>query len=276
MKIISGKSNLCLAKIITKKLNSSLTDVTFKQFLNKEIIILTNEPCDNEEILIIQSISNMDDLWEILLIMDLVKNPKKITLLIPYLGYSRQDKSNEYSSNAPLVMAKILQNAGINKIITLDLHSDKILDYYHIPIINIDPYPIIKEIIDSNYLIIAPDMGSYNKYKSYFKEIIMIEKIRNSSGKIIDMKLEKNVKNRNCFIIDDIIDSGSTLIQGSTLLKKRGANFIKAFATHGILSKELKNLSLIEEIYFTNSIPLKYQNEKFKILDIADLLINYL
>lgn len=275
MKVIIGSNNL--AQNIAKKMSAVFVRATFKHFANQEIQVNIDGQIKNQEVIIIQSISNPfnNSLMELLLLANAAKGASKITALIPYFAYSRQDRPGEAFN----LIINILKTAGINKIITLDLHSN------HLEVENIDPSPLWKNLFldKKEYVAVSPDLGGKLRAEKFSKTIgcptAVIKKTRNIDGECFMEKIIGEIKNKHCIIIDDIVDSAGTICKAAKLLIKNGALSVKACATHPVLSKnamELIEKSPIEELYVSNSITNKTLTSKIKVIDIENILVDYL
>lgn len=258
-------------KILSSTGNFIKTEI--RRFEDGELMIKINEPLENQEITIIHSISTPvnDNLMALLLAANAAKEANKITALIPYLGYSRQDREGQ----AIGLIIKMLKVAGITRIITLDIHSK------HPEIENIDPSPLWQGLfIDKKYVVVSPDSGGRTRAENFSKlmgyDLAIINKTRDSHGKCTMSEIQGNVAGRDCIIIDDIIDSGGTIYKAADLLIKKGALSVKACATHPVFSKgaiALIENSPIEELYVSNSIAQKGLPPKIRVVDIENILM---
>jgi ribose-phosphate pyrophosphokinase len=208
----------------------------------------------------------------------------KVIAVIPYFGYARQDRKDKprVSIGAKLV-ADVLSKAGIDRIITVDLHADQIQGFFDVPVDHLYAsslfVPYIKEMNLPNVVIASPDVGGTKRANTYAKlletDMVICHKTRSKANMIGDMTVIGDVKGKDVIIVDDIIDTAGTITTAATLFIDKGANSVRAFATHPVLSGpafERIETSALEAIYFTNTIPLKKESEKIKILSIAPLL----
>jgi ribose-phosphate pyrophosphokinase len=285
MKIISGRSNEALARSIADLVNIRNVTKLIKTFEDGELRIQILENLSNEDVVIIQSTSrpSNDNLMELLLLADSAKRSgaKSIIALIPYFGYARQDrKSYNYGPISASMVATILEAVSINRIITMDLHSQQIEGFFKIPTTNLDPISIVTPYIqnDKNYIIVSPDVGGLGrarKFATYLNtDLAIINKIRNSADQCSMNEVIGTIENRHCLLIDDIVDSGNTLCKACDLLIKRGALTINAFVTHGVLSGDSANLvqnSSIDHIWITDTIKQKNLPSKFTIIPTSSL-----
>tara|TARA_B100002003_G_scaffold16003_2_gene13381 strand:- start:819 stop:1751 length:933 start_codon:yes stop_codon:yes gene_type:complete len=271
MKIITGNSNKKLSNKISKYLKNKLVNSSIKKFSDGEIYIEINENIRGNSIFIIQSVSYPanDNLMELLLCIDALKrsSAKNITAVIPYFGYARQDRKvvPRTSISAKLV-SNLITNAGADRIVTVDLHAGQIQGFFDIPVDNLFSTPIFsrhikKNINKKNLICVAPDVGGVERARALGKMLniglAIIDKRRPTPGKSQVMNVIGNVKGKICLIVDDIMDSGGTIINAAKALKERGAKEVHVYVTHGVLSGEavekikkshIKNLVLTDTI----------------------------
>ena len=265
---------------------SLLLKCKLKEFPCGEFEFSIQEEIGNYDIEIYQSFEVgkfNDDLMKLQIVCDVLKrnNAKSISYFAPFLPYTRQDKANkpDVSFGAKMV-AEIINSCGIGKIQTYDLHNPQIESFFTGNIANISAIPLFLENIEKNFnkkevIIVFPDAGAYNRFKKFINEedyckIVIISKTRTESG--LKMEISGNILNKTAVIIDDMIDSGGTIIEASKLLKQNSTKQIFAYATHGLLSgnavEKLTNTSEIEKITITNSLIQKQiLNDKFTVLD---------
>ncbi len=271
MKLLSGNSNKPLSKQIAKFLKSKLVNSSIRKFSDGEIYTEINENIRGNSIFIIQSISSPanDNLMELLLCIDALKrsSAKNITAVIPYFGYARQDRKvvPRTSISAKLV-SNLITKAGADRVVTVDLHAGQIQGFFDIPVDNLFATPIfarhVKKKIKSKSLIcVAPDVGGTERARALGKllnvGLAIVDKRRPKPGKSQVMNIIGNVKDKTCIIVDDIIDSGGTIINAAQALKNRGAKEVYVYITHGVLSgdavKKIKN-SVIKNLVITDTI----------------------
>jgi len=279
-----------LAKQLCQKTEFKLGIYQKKQLSDGELYLQITTKITNQPVYVIGSTCQPNDnIFELLILINALKEnkAKKITLIIPYFGYARQDKIDR--PGAPItakLIAQLLKQSGINKFITIDIHSQRDQKYLGPQIINLLPFTLFTQYIKKNLslkntIIVAPDNGAKPralKLASLLDNlpVIVMEKIRPKQNIAKIIKFKKNVKNKNIIIIDDMIDTAGTIMAACQQLKKQRVKNIYIFATHGILSgpalKRLKN-PIIKKVVLTDSHPLPKISNKFKILSIKDLLI---
>tara|TARA_B100000575_G_C22977838_1_gene564303 strand:- start:27 stop:959 length:933 start_codon:yes stop_codon:yes gene_type:complete len=271
MKLLTGNSNKVLSKNIARYLKSKLVNSSIKKFADGEIYIEINENIRGNSIFIIQSISSPanDNLMELLLCIDALKrsSAKNITAVIPYFGYARQDRKvvPRTSISAKLV-SNLITKAGADRIVTVDLHAGQIQGFFDIPVDNLFSTPIfarhVKKRIKSKKIIcVAPDVGGTERARALGKilnvGLAIVDKRRPKPGQSQVMNVIGDVKDKTCIIVDDIIDSGGTIINAAKALKTRGAKEVYVYITHGVLSgeavKKIKN-SVIKNLVITDTI----------------------
>jgi len=292
MKLLTCNSNKTLSKKIAKYLKLKLVNSSIKKFADGEIYIEINENIRGNSIFIIQSISSPanDNLMELLLCIDALKrsSAKNITAVIPYFGYARQDRKvvPRTSISAKLV-SNLITKAGADRVVTVDLHAGQVQGFFDIPVDNLFCTPIFarhvnKNINKKNIICVAPDVGGTERARALGKlldvGLAIVDKRRPSPGKSQVMNVVGNVKNKTCVIVDDIIDSGGTIVNAAEALKNRGAKEVYVYITHGVLSGEaIKKIekSVIKKLVITDSID---NNERVKkarnieVLTISNLM----
>ena len=292
MKLLTCNSNRTLSKKIAKYLKLKLVNSSIKKFADGEIYIEINENIRGNSIFIIQSISSPanDNLMELLLCIDALKrsSAKNITAVIPYFGYARQDRKvvPRTSISAKLV-SNLITKAGADRVVTVDLHAGQVQGFFDIPVDNLFCTPIFarhvnKNINKKNIICVAPDVGGTERARALGKlldvGLAIVDKRRPSPGKSQVMNVVGNVKNKTCVIVDDIIDSGGTIVNAAGALKNRGAKEVYVYITHGVLSGEaVKKVekSVIKKLVITDSID---NNERVKkarnieVLTISNLM----
>ena len=292
MKLLTGNSNKVLSKNIAKYLKSKLINSSIRKFSDGEIYVEINENIRGNSIFIIQSISSPanDNLMELLLCIDALKrsSAKNITAVIPYFGYARQDRKvvPRTSISAKLV-SNLITKAGADRVVTVDLHAGQIQGFFDIPVDNLFATPIFarhvkKKIKSKKIICVAPDVGGTERARALGKllnaGLAIVDKRRPKPGQSQVMNVIGDVKDQTCIIVDDIIDSGGTIINAAKALKERGAKEVYVYITHGVLSgdavKKIKN-SVIKNLVITDTINNgeKTKNVKnIEVLPISDLM----
>ena len=292
MKLLTGNSNKSLSQKISKFLKTKLVHSSIKKFSDGEIYIEINENIRGNSIFLIQSVSSPanDNLMELLLCIDALKrsSAKNITAVIPYFGYARQDRkvAPRTSISAKLV-SNLITKAGADRVVTVDLHAGQIQGFFDIPVDNLFATPIFsrhikKNIKGKNLICVSPDVGGVERVRALARKldlgIAIIDKRRPAPGKSQVMNVVGNVNNKTCIIVDDIIDSGGTIVNAAQALLDRGAKEVHVYITHGVLSGEatekikkskIKNLVITDTI--DNSSKLK-KAKNIEVLSICNLL----
>jgi len=295
-KIFSGNANIPLAKKIAKALNTRLGKVDVERFSDKEIRVELTELVREQNVFIIQPTCAPanDNLMEFLIMADAVKRSAahKTIGVIPYYGYSRQDRRPAYT-RTPItskLVADMIQVAGIEQLIVVDLHSEQQQGFFTIPVTNISASPIIvgdiwrkyQRDID-NVVVVSPDTGGVARARSIAKQVgdadlAIIDKRRPEANVAQVMNVIGDVDGRDCIIIDDMIDTAGTLAKGAAALKENGANSVIAYATHPVFSgNAYKNIieSELDEVIVTDTIPTEIPDDaqdKIRVISIASLL----
>ncbi|HPI63129.1 MAG TPA: ribose-phosphate pyrophosphokinase, partial [Alphaproteobacteria bacterium] len=250
MKIIAGNSNRVLATAISAQLNIPLTNASIRRFADMEIFVEILENVRGEDVFVIQSTSypTNDNLMELLIIMDALKrgSAKRITAVIPYYGYGRQDrKSGPRTPISAKLVANLITVAGANRVLTVDLHAGQIQGFFDIPTDNLLPAPVLSKDIQMRYgtdgiTIVSPDVGGVLRARTIARRInadlAIIDKRREAAGISEVMNVIGDVKGKRCIIIDDIVDSAGTICNASIALREHGAISVSVYITHGVLS----------------------------------------
>ena len=292
MKILSGTSNLSLSENIARQLKLKLVNTNIKNFADGEVYVEINENIRGNSVFVIQSTSTPanDNLMELLLCIDALRrsSAKNITAVIPYFGYARQDRKvvPRTSISAKLV-SNLITNAGASRIVTVDLHSGQIQGFFDIPVDNLFTTPLFaryikKNLKNKNLICVSPDVGGVQRTRGLATKInvdlAIIDKRRLQPGKSQVMRIIGNVQNKECIIVDDIIDSGGTIVNAVDALIREGAKSVYVFVTHAVLSGEAINKikkSKINKLIITDSIDntKKIKNvSKIQVLSIAPLM----
>ena len=292
MKILSGTSNLKLSKEISKQLKLKLVNTKIKRFSDGEIYIEINENIRGNSVFVIQSTSNPanDNLMELLLCIDALRrsSAKNITAVIPYYGYARQDrKVVPRTSISAKVVANLITNAGASRVVTVDLHAGQIQGFFDMPVDNLFTTPLFaryikKKLKNKKLICVSPDVGGVQRTRGLATKIkadlAIIDKRRPRPGKSQVMNIIGDVKGKTCIIVDDIIDSGGTIVNAVDALKKNGAKEVFVFITHAVLSGDAVNKikkSKIKKLIITDTIDNSKKiknNNKIEVLSISSLM----
>jgi ribose-phosphate pyrophosphokinase len=271
MKLVTGNSNRALAEAVSNYLELPLSDCTVKRFADKEIFVEIHENVRGEDVFILQSTSfpANDNLMELLILTDALRrsSARRITAVLPYFGYARQDRKS--ASRTPIsakLVANLITEAGVNRVITLDLHAAQIQGFFDIPTDNLYSAPVMTRDIQQNYgtentMIVSPDVGGVARARAIAQrvgaDLAIVDKRRPRAGVSEVMNIIGDVSGHKCILIDDIVDSGGTLINAAEALLKAGALEVSAYITHGVLSEgaaERVAASKLKELVITDSI----------------------
>ncbi|GET27974.1 ribose-phosphate pyrophosphokinase [Prolixibacter sp. SD074] len=287
IKIFSGTQTRYLAEKISSSAGLHLGRSSCPVFSDGEF-----EPCYEETIrgshcFIVQStFPPADNILELLLMIDAAKRASayKIIAVIPYFGYARQDRKDKprVSIGAKL-MADMFSAAGIDRLITMDLHADQIQGFFDVPVDHLTAstlfIPHIRKMNLENLVVASPDVGGTKRANTYSKflgtDMVICHKSRSQANVVGNMTVIGDVKGKDVVIIDDMIDTAGTITKAANLMKEKGANTVRAFATHAVLSGpayERIDKSDLDEIYFTDSIPLRKKSDKIKIISCSGLI----
>lgn len=286
VKIFSGNGSHELAERIAQRFGASLGKVNIQKFSDGEFQPIFLESIRGDYVFLVQStFAPTDNLMELLLMIDAAKRASayKIIAVIPYYGFSRQDRKDKprVAIGSKLV-ATLLEAAGANRVITMDLHAPQIQAFFEIPVDHLDSsaifIPYIEQLKLENLTFAAPDVGSTNRVReiaSYFSaDMVICDKHRKRANEISSMVVIGEVQDRDIVLIDDICDTGGTLAKAAGLLKEKGARSVRALCTHPILSgnayETIEN-SVLEELVVCDTIPMKRQSSKIKVVSVADL-----
>ncbi len=288
MKLLTGNSNKVLSKNIAKYLKSKLVNSSIRKFADGEIYVEINENIRGNSIFIIQSISSPanDNLMELLLVIDALKrsSAKNITAVIPYFGYARQDRKvvPRTSISAKLV-SNLITKAGADRIVTVDLHAGQIQGFFDIPVDNLFATPIFarhvkKKVKSKKIICVAPDVGGTERARALGKllnvGLAIVDKRRPKPGQSQVMNVIGDVNNKTCIIVDDIIDSGGTIVNAAKALKERGAKEVYVYITHGVLSgeavKKIKK-SVIKNLVITDTIDNGEKTKNVKNIEVLPI-----
>ena len=272
MKLIAGNSNLTLAGAIADHLDIPLTRAQVRRFADNEVFVVIEENVRGEDVFVIQSTSYPanDNLMELLICMDALTraSAKRITAVVPYFGYARQDR--KVGGRTPIsakLVANLITRAGANRVLTMDLHSGQIQGFFDIPTDNLLSTPVLAQDIRENYpeskelMIVSPDVGGVVRARALASrlqaDLAIVDKRRSGPNVSEVMNIIGDVKGRRCILFDDIIDGGGTICNAAAALMKEGASEVSAYVSHGVLSGgavERVDASALKELVVTDSI----------------------
>ncbi len=292
MKLLTCSSNLTLANDIADYLNVSLTRAVVKRFADEEVFIEIQENVRGEDVFVIQSTSYPanDHIMELLIAVDALtrSSARRVTAVIPYFGYARQDRKT--AARTPIsakLLANLITKAGADRVLTCDLHAGQIQGFFDIPTDNLFAAPVIeKDIRDTlnggNLMVVSPDVGGVVRARHLANRIgadlAIVDKRRERAGESEVMNIIGDVTGRTCLLVDDIVDSGGTLCNAAQALLDNGATEVHSYVTHGVLSGEavervtksaLKSLVVTDSIEPTDAIK---SAENIRVLTIAPLM----
>ena len=286
-KVFSGTNSRYLAEKISASIGCKLGEMNIQYFADGEFAVSYEESIRGDEVYLVQStFPNSDNLMELLLMIDAAKraSARKIIPVIPYFGWARQDRKDKprVSIGAKLI-ADMLSVAGIQRVITLDLHADQIQGFFNVPVDHLYASSIFLPHIQSlrlkDLVIASPDVGGSKRASSYAKhlgaDLVLCHKSRVKANEVEGIKIIGEVKGKNVILIDDMVDTAGTITKAADIMMAEGAISVRAFASHAVLSNqaiERIEKSKLVEIYFTDSIPVKQKSDKIKILSVADLI----
>ena len=286
MKIFSCRASMQLAQKIAEKLGVELGQSSVTEFSDGEFQPCFNESVRGDMVFIVQSTNPpADNLFELLLMIDAAKRASayKVIAVIPYYGFARQDrKDRPRVSIGAKLSSDLLGTAGVDRIITMDLHADQIQGFFNVPVDHLYGSaifaPYIEKLKLNNLTISAPDMGGSKRANAYSRhlqsEMVLCYKLRKKPNVIEEMSVLGDVEGRNVVIIDDMVDTAGTLVLAAQKMHEKGATSIRAFATHPILSGNAVQRieeSPLTELVVTDSVPFVNKSEKIKVLSIAEI-----
>ncbi|ENK1724756.1 ribose-phosphate pyrophosphokinase [Campylobacter upsaliensis] len=286
-KIFSGSANLEFAKQISKYLSLPLSYAGVKRFSDGEISVQIDESVRGKDVFIIQSTCAPanDNLMELLILTDALRrsSANSITAIIPYFGYARQDrKANPRVPISAKLVADLIEAAGIDRVATIDLHAGQIQGFFNIPVDNLYGSIVFNDYIKSkhfkNAVVGSPDIGGIARARSVAKklglDIIIVDKRREKANESEVMNIIGDVNGKDVVLVDDIIDTAGTIVKAAKALKEKGANSVMACCTHAVLSGEAYERIAkgdLDELVITDTIPLKKEHEKIKVLSVAPI-----
>ncbi|TWG61090.1 MULTISPECIES: ribose-phosphate pyrophosphokinase [unclassified Aminobacter] len=292
MKLFAGNSNRVLAEAVARYLNIPMGKASVRRFADQEIFVEIQENVRGEDVFVLQSTSYPanDHLMELLIMIDAFRrsSARRITAVIPYFGYARQDRraSGRTPISAKLV-ANLITQAGADRVLTLDLHAGQIQGFFDIPTDNLFAVPVLARDVKRNYelpnvMVVSPDVGGVVRARSLAKRLdallAIVDKRREKPGESEVMNIIGDVRGKDCLLIDDIVDSGGTLCNAADALLANGATSVTAYITHGVLSggavaritsSALKELVITDSIQPTSAVEAAHN---IRIVTIADLI----
>jgi ribose-phosphate pyrophosphokinase len=293
MKIMAGNSNLPLAKAIAGYLELPLTNASVRRFADEEVFVEIHENVRGEDVFVVQSTSYPanDNLMELLICTDALRraSARRITAVLPYFGYARQDrKSGSRTPISAKLVANLITEAGANRVLSVDLHAGQIQGFFDIPTDNLYAAPVMAADIQARYggqelTVVSPDVGGVVRARALAKRLdnaplAIVDKRRERAGESEVMNIIGEVEGRACILIDDIIDSGGTLCNAAQALLDAGATSVTAYITHGVLSGGAVarvDGSALTELVITDTImptDAAKESQRIRILPIAPLI----
>ncbi len=292
MKIISCNSNLPLAQSIAKELGVHVSSASVRRFADMEIFVEIHENMRGEDVFVIQSTSYPanDNIMELLIALDALKraSARRVTAVIPYFGYARQDrKPGPRTPISAKLVANLITSAGADRVLTVDLHAAQIQGFFDIPLDHLYAAPVQTRDINERFagrdlMVVSPDVGGVVRARGLAKRIgadlAIVDKRREQAGVSEVMNIIGDVKNRDCILYDDIVDSAGTLCNAAVALMEKGAASVSAYITHGVLSgqalervrnSQLQNLVITDSIQPTEAVR---ETPNIRILSLAPLL----
>ena len=293
MKLLAGNSNPPLAKAIADYLEMPLTEASVRRFADEEIFVEVHENVRGEDVFVLQSTSfpANDNLMELLICIDALRraSAKRITAVVPYFGYARQDrKPGPRTPISAKLVANLITTAGANRVLSVDLHAGQIQGFFDIPTDNLFAAPVIAADIQArfsnrNLMVVSPDVGGVVRARGLAKRLdnaplAIVDKRRERAGESEVMNIIGDVEGRTCILVDDIVDSAGTLCNAAAALRQQGAEEVFAYCTHGVLSggaaarvtaSELRELVVTDSIWSGEG---DVEDGKIRRLTIAPLL----
>jgi ribose-phosphate pyrophosphokinase len=272
MKLLAGNSNRSLAQAIGDYLDMPLTNAQVRRFADNEVFVTIDENVRGEDVFVIQSTSYPanDNLMELLICIDALKraSARRITAVMPYFGYARQDrKTGGRTPISAKLVANLITRAGADRVLTMDLHAGQIQGFFDIPTDNLVAIPVLARDIKTHYedpaslMIVSPDVGGVVRVRALADrlnaDIAIVDKRRPRPGESEVMNIVGDVSGRRCILFDDIVDSAGTLVNAAKALVDRGATEVSAYVSHGVLSgpaEERVRTSIMKELVITDSI----------------------
>ncbi|TGE25698.1 ribose-phosphate pyrophosphokinase [Hymenobacter aquaticus] len=286
VKIFAGNASPELGKAIAEAYGTTLGDLSIQRFADTELGPSFNESVRGCAVFLIQSTNPpAENLMELMLMVDAAKRASaaSVTVVMPYFGYARQDRKDKPRvSIGAKVVADFVQSVGTDRLMTCDLHAGQIQGFFDIPVDHLDgatvSAPYIKSLGLDDLIFASPDVGGVVRTRAFAKkfgaEIVVCDKMRLRANEIASMQVIGDVTGMNVVLVDDIVDTAGTICKAAELLMERGAKSVRAVITHGVLSgpahERIRN-SVLEELVITDTIPLKQENPKIKVISLANL-----
>ena len=287
-KVASGRSNRILAEKVAYHLGIELSATTIQNFSDGEIWAKFEENVRGVDLFLVQStFAPSDNLMELLIMIDAAKRAsvKRVTAVIPYYGYARQDRKDQprVSVTAKLI-ANLITRAGADRVITIDLHSSQIQGFFDIPLDHLYASPVllraIRKLKLDNVAVASPDVGGLKTARSYAKklnaDLILVDKRRPQHNQAEIMNIIGDPKDKNIIIVDDMIDTGTTFVKCAEAIKEKGALDVIGITVHPVFSgsalDKIENSQAISKLFVTDTIPLSRNSDKIEIVSVAELL----
>lgn len=292
IKLISGRANIGLARKIANYVGVELVEVLITEFADSEIFVRINEDIRGKDVFVIQPTCNpgYKNLMELLIIVDALRraSAERITAVIPYFGYARQDRKAE--PRVPItskLVANLITVAGVNRVLAMDLHAAQIQGFFDIPVDHLYATPVFLDTLANvntqDYIVVSPDAGGVERSRFLARQIdvglAILDKRREKKNEAEVLNLIGNVEGKNVIIVDDMIDTGGTITKAADMLKKKGAKTVNVYSTHPVLSgpaaERIRN-SQIDNLYVTDTIPIDesraaIMGEKLHVLSVYEL-----
>ncbi len=286
IKIFSGSASDYLSQKLAHHYGRNLGGYTLRRFSDGEMSPSFEESIRGCDVYLVQStFPSSDNMMELLMMIDAAKRASahEITAVMPYFGYARQDRKDKPRvAIAAKLMANLLMAAGADQIMTIDLHSGAIQGFFDIPVVHLEGtsvfVPYLQSLNLENLIIASPDVGGAARARNFAKffnaDIVLCDKHRKRANEIASMQVIGDVKGANVVLVDDLIDTGGTICKAAQLLLEKGAVSVRAICTHPVMSgdahERIKN-SVLEELLVTDTIPMRQENPKIKVLSVSEL-----
>ncbi len=286
VKIFSGSNSTHLSELIAKEYGRPLGGYTCRQFSDGEISPAYDESVRGCDVFLIQSTPPpSDNLLELLLMVDAARRASahNVTVVLPYFGYARQDRKDKPRvAIAAKLIANLLTASGVDRLMTIDLHAGQIQGFFDFPVDNLEAnsvfIPYVKALKLDNLLIASPDVGGAARTRNFAKylnaDMVICDKHRKRANEIASMQIIGDVEGANVVLFDDMIDTGGTICKAAEIILDKGAKSVRAVCTHPVMSgqayENIEN-SVLEELIVTDTLPLRQQSKKIKVISVAPL-----